>query len=41
MICSECKGQSLDRFPLTGSDKVQKYKEKAYAVEKYGLKEPA
>lgn len=30
----------VDRFPLTGSGKVQKYKQKAYAVEKYGLKEP-
>ncbi len=31
----------VDRFPLTGSGKVQKYKQKAYAVEKYGLKEAA
>lgn len=31
----------VDRFPLTGSGKVQKYKQKAYAVERYGLKEPA
>jgi hypothetical protein len=27
-------------LPLTGSGKVQKFKQKAYAVEKYGLKEP-
>ncbi|HEV8458419.1 MAG TPA: hypothetical protein VGR44_08995 [Methylomirabilota bacterium] len=31
----------VDRFPLTGSGKVQKYKQKVYAVERYGLKEPA
>jgi fatty-acyl-CoA synthase len=30
----------VDRFPLTGSGKVQKFKQKAYAVEKYGLKGP-
>ena len=30
----------VDRFPLTGSGKVQKFKQKAYAVEKYGLKSP-
>ena len=30
----------VDRFPLTGSGKVQKFKQKAYAVEKYRLKEP-
>jgi len=30
----------VDRFPLTGSGKVQKFKQKAYAVEKYHLKEP-
>jgi fatty-acyl-CoA synthase len=27
----------VDRFPLTGSGKVQKFKQKAYAVEKYHL----
>jgi fatty-acyl-CoA synthase len=31
----------VDAFPLTGSGKVQKFKQKAYAVEKYGLKSPA
>ena len=31
----------VESFPLTGSGKVQKFKQKAYAVEKYGLKEPA
>ena len=31
----------VDSFPLTGSGKVQKFKQKAYAVEKYDLKEPA
>lgn len=31
----------VDRFPLTGSGKVQKFRQKAYAVEKYGLKGPA
>ncbi len=31
----------VDRFPLTGSGKVQKFKQKAYAVEKYGLTGPA
>jgi len=31
----------VDRFPLTGSGKVQKFKQKAYAVEKYALKGPA
>jgi fatty-acyl-CoA synthase len=30
----------VDTFPLTGSGKVQKFKQKAYAVEKYGLKGP-
>jgi len=29
----------VDRFPLTGSGKVQKFKQKAYAVEKYHLEE--
>lgn len=28
----------VDRFPLTGSGKVQKFKQKAYAVEKYALR---
>ena len=28
----------VDRFPLTGSGKVQKFKQKAYAVEKYDLR---
>jgi fatty-acyl-CoA synthase len=31
----------VDSFPLTGSGKVQKFKQRAYAVEKLGLKEPA
>jgi fatty-acyl-CoA synthase len=31
----------VDRFPLTGSGKVQKFKQKAYAIEKYALKAPA
>ena len=31
----------VDRFPLTGSGKVQKFKQKAYAVEKYALSSPA
>jgi len=31
----------VDRFPLTGSGKVQKFKQKAYAVEKYHLSGPA
>jgi fatty-acyl-CoA synthase len=31
----------VERFPLTGSGKVQKYKQKAYAVEKYRLAGPA
>jgi fatty-acyl-CoA synthase len=31
----------VDRFPLTGSAKVQKFKQKAYAVEKYHLAGPA
>jgi fatty-acyl-CoA synthase len=31
----------VDRFPLTGSGKVQKFKQKAYAVEKYHLTGPA
>ena len=30
----------VDRFPLTGSGKVQKFKQKEYAVEKYRLAEP-
>lgn len=30
----------VDRFPLTGSGKVQKFKQKAYAVAKYHLTEP-
>jgi fatty-acyl-CoA synthase len=28
----------VERFPLTGSGKVQKFKQKAYAVEKYALR---
>jgi len=28
----------VESFPLTGSGKVQKFKQKAYAVEKYGLR---
>ena len=31
----------VESFPLTGSGKVQKFKQRAYAVEKYNLKEPA
>jgi fatty-acyl-CoA synthase len=31
----------VERFPLTGSGKVQKFKQKAYAVEKYHLAGPA
>jgi fatty-acyl-CoA synthase len=31
----------VESFPLTGSGKVQKFKQRAYAIEKYGLKEPA
>ncbi len=31
----------VDRFPLTGSGKVQKFKQKAYAVEKHHLTGPA
>jgi fatty-acyl-CoA synthase len=31
----------VDRFPMTGSGKVQKFKQKAYAVEKYKLTGPA
>jgi fatty-acyl-CoA synthase len=31
----------VESFPLTGSGKVQKFRQKAYAVEKYGLKETA
>jgi len=31
----------VDRFPLTASGKVQKFKQKAYAVEKYHLAGPA
>jgi fatty-acyl-CoA synthase len=30
----------VDSFPLTGSGKVQKFKQRAYAVEKLDLKEP-
>jgi fatty-acyl-CoA synthase len=30
----------VEQFPLTGSGKVQKFKQKAYAVEKLGLKAP-
>ncbi len=30
----------VESFPLTGSGKVQKFKQWAYAVEKFGLKEP-
>ena len=30
----------VDQFPLTGSGKVQKFKQKAYAVEKYKLQGP-
>jgi acyl-CoA synthetase (AMP-forming)/AMP-acid ligase II len=30
----------VDRFPLTGSGKVQKFRQKAYAVEKYALRGP-
>jgi fatty-acyl-CoA synthase len=31
----------VDSFPLTGSGKVQKFKQRAYAVEKLDLKEPS
>lgn len=31
----------VEAFPLTGSGKVQKFKQQAYAIEKYGLKGPA
>jgi fatty-acyl-CoA synthase len=31
----------VDRFPLTGSGKVQKFRQKAYAIEKYHLTGPA
>jgi fatty-acyl-CoA synthase len=31
----------VDEFPLTGSGKVQKFKQKAWAVERYGLTPPA
>jgi fatty-acyl-CoA synthase len=31
----------VEGFPLTGSGKVQKFKQKAYAVDKYGLTAPA
>ena len=31
----------VDQFPLTGSGKVQKFKQKAYAVEKYDLEGPS
>ena len=31
----------VESFPLTGSGKVQKFKQKAYAVEKYNLKDPS
>jgi fatty-acyl-CoA synthase len=30
----------VESFPLTGSGKVQKFKQRAYAVAKFGLKEP-
>jgi fatty-acyl-CoA synthase len=30
----------VESFPLTGSGKVQKFKQRACAVEKLGLKEP-
>jgi acyl-CoA synthetase (AMP-forming)/AMP-acid ligase II len=30
----------VDRFPMTGSGKVQKFRQRASAVEKYGLKSP-
>jgi fatty-acyl-CoA synthase len=30
----------VDRFPLTGSGKVQKFKQKEYAIEKYRLAAP-
>lgn len=30
----------VDRLPLTGSGKVQKFKQKAYAVERYALRGP-
>ncbi len=30
----------VESFPLTGSGKVQKFKQRAYAVETFGLKEP-
>ena len=30
----------VERFPLTGSGKVQKFKQKAYAVAKYHLPAP-
>ncbi|HYB41930.1 MAG TPA: AMP-binding protein [Candidatus Methylomirabilis sp.] len=33
--------EMVDQFPLTGSGKVQKFKQKAYAVEKYHLTGPA
>ncbi len=32
---------SVSEFPLTGSGKVQKFKQKAWAVETYGLSAPA
>jgi fatty-acyl-CoA synthase len=31
----------VQSFPLTGSGKVQKFKQKAYAIEKYGFRPPA
>ncbi len=31
----------VESFPLTGSGKVQTFKQRAYAVERCGLKEPA
>jgi fatty-acyl-CoA synthase len=31
----------VSEFPLTGSGKVQKFKQKAWAVETYGLSAPA
>ena len=31
----------VGEFPLTGSGKVQKFKQKAYAIDRYGLRSPA
>ena len=31
----------VESFPLTGSGKVQKFKQRAYAVKKYNLEGPA